>query len=42
MLSALVMYDEQTDSLWSQFLGEAVEGPLKETKLELVPSQLLT
>ena len=42
MLSALVMYDEQTDSLWSQFLGEAVEGPLKETKLELVPSQLVT
>ena len=40
ILNAMVMYDRQTDSLWSQFLGEAVEGPLAGTKLELVSSQL--
>ena len=26
IMNALVMYDHQTDSLWSQFLGEAVQG----------------
>jgi hypothetical protein len=40
ILNAMVMYDRQTDSLWSQFLGEAVEGPMAGTKLDLVPSQL--
>ena len=42
ILNAMVMYDRQTDSLWSQFLGEAVEGPLAGTKLQLVSSQLTT
>ena len=42
ILNAMVMYDRQTDSLWSQFLGEAVEGPLAGTKLEFVSSQLTT
>ena len=42
ILNALVMYDRQTDSLWSQFLGEAVEGPLAGARLELVPSRLTT
>ena len=37
-MNVLVMYDRQTDSLWSQLLGEAVDGPLKGTKLEFVPS----
>jgi hypothetical protein len=32
------MYDRQTDSLWSQLLGEAVEGPLMGTKLEFLPA----
>ncbi len=32
--NVLVMFDWETDSLWSQLLGEAVEGPLKGTKLE--------
>ncbi len=41
-MNALVMFDHQTDSLWSQFTGEAVEGPLKGTSLEYVPSQLVT
>ncbi len=40
IMNALVMYDRQTDSLWSQFLGEAVQGTHEGTKLELVPSQL--
>ena len=37
-MNVLVMYDRQTDSLWSQLIGEAVDGPLKGTKLEFVPS----
>ena len=36
--NVLVMYDRQTDSLWSQLLGEAVEGPLIGTKLEFLPA----
>ena len=36
--NTLVMYDRQTDSLWSQLLGEAVEGPLAGKELEFVPS----
>ena len=41
-MNALVMYDTQTDTLWSQFLGEAVEGPMAGTRLEMLPSQLIT
>lgn len=37
-MNVMVMYDRQTDSLWSQLLGEAVEGPLTGSKLEFVPS----
>ena len=36
--NTLVMYDRQTNSLWSQLLGEAVEGPLAGKELEFVPS----
>ena len=39
-MNALVMYDRETDSLWSQFLGKAIAGPFKGTKLEIIPSQL--
>jgi hypothetical protein len=35
-MNALVMYDHQTDSLWSQFLGCGVRGPLDGAKLEVV------
>ena len=42
IMNALVMYDRQTDSLWSQFVGEAVDGPLNGLKLELLPSRLTT
>jgi hypothetical protein len=37
-MNALVMYDHQTDILWSQFLSRGVKGPLADTKLEIVPS----
>ncbi len=37
-MNALVMYDHQTDTLWSQFLSRGVKGPLANTDLEIVPS----
>jgi len=40
--NVLVMYDRQTESLWSQLLGESVKGPLIGTKLEFVPSWMMT
>ena len=36
-MNALVMYDHQTDTLWSQFLGKGVEGPLAGKILDLTP-----
>ena len=42
IMNSLVMYDRETESLWSQFIGEAVKGPLAGTKLELIPSQITT
>ena len=36
-MNALVMYDHQTRTLWSQFLGRGVQGPLKDLVLEFVP-----
>ena len=41
-MNALVMYDHQTDTLWSQFLSKGVEGPLKDTALEVVPATQTT
>jgi hypothetical protein len=38
IMNVLVMYDRETDSLWSQLLGQAVDGPLKGTKLDFVES----
>lgn len=38
--NALVMYDRETDTLWSQFLSQGVEGPLKGVTLEFVPSTM--
>ncbi len=40
IMNAMVMYDRETDSLWSQFLGKAVDGPMKGQTLDLIPSQL--
>lgn len=42
IMNVLVMYDRQTDSLWSQLLGEAVEGPMTGAKLEFVPAEQTT
>ncbi|MBT3189574.1 MAG: DUF3179 domain-containing protein [Anaerolineae bacterium] len=36
--NVLVMYDRQTGTLWSQLIGEAIEGELEGTKLEFMPS----
>jgi len=36
-MNALVMYDRQTGSLWSQILGRAVRGPLAGAELEPLP-----
>ena len=38
IMYALVMYDRQTDTLWSQFLSRAVRGSLSDTQLEIMPS----
>src|ERR687891_499890 len=35
--SDLVMYDRQTESLWSHFTGQAVIGTLTGAQLELIP-----
>lgn len=35
--NAMVMYDHQTRSLWSHFLGQAVKGDLAGTELDFVP-----
>ncbi len=37
IMNALVMYDHQSDTLWSQFLSRGVKGPLADTLLEIVP-----
>ncbi len=37
-MNVLVMYDRQTDTLWSQLLGEAVEGELAGKTLEYLPA----
>ncbi len=38
----LVMVDSETGSLWSHFLGRAMSGPLKGTRLQAIPSELTT
>lgn len=40
--SSLVMYDRQTESLWTHFNGAAVAGELTGTELELLPIQTLS
>ncbi len=40
--NVLVMYDRQTGSLWSQLIGESIEGEMIGTKLEFVPSWMTT
>jgi hypothetical protein len=38
IMNVLVMFDRETNSLWSQLLGEAIEGPFKGTRLDFVPA----
>lgn len=40
--NVLVMYDRQTESYWSQLIGEAVAGDMVGTKLEFLPSWMTT
>lgn len=35
---SLIMIDQQTESLWSHLLGEAMKGPLVGEKLEVIPA----
>ena len=42
IMNALVMYDRQTRSLWSQYLGSAVEGDFAGTQLEIVTSSFVS
>jgi len=40
--SNLVMYDRLTESLWQEFIGEAIVGKMTGTKLNLIPSQIIS
>lgn len=40
--SNLVMYDNETESLWSQTRGEAIVGDYTGTKLKILPFQAIT
>ncbi len=40
--SNVLMYDKESESLWSQIKGEAVTGELTGTALEVLPSTLTT
>ncbi len=40
--SSLVMYDRQTESLWSHYTGEAVAGHLTSAQLNLIPVQTVS
>jgi hypothetical protein len=40
--NVMVMYDRQTGSLWSQLLGEAIDGEFEGTELEFLPSWMMT
>ncbi len=36
--SDVLLYDRQTESLWSQIMGEAISGPMKGKELNMVPT----
>ncbi len=38
---ALVLMDRQTSSLWSQIMGEAIDGSMIGTTLEMIPSEFM-
>ena len=40
--NSLVMYDRETNSRWSQFLGRAVDGPKQGSELTFAPSVMVS
>lgn len=38
----LVLYDRETDSLWTQLSGDAIDGPLAGKSLQEIPSEMST
>ena len=42
LYSSLVMYDRQTESLWSHYTGQAVVGHLTGAELDLIPVQTVS
>ena len=42
IFNSLVIYDRETGSRWSQFLGRAVDGAKQDTELVFVPSVMVT
>jgi hypothetical protein len=40
--NVLIMYDRQTESYWSQLIGEAITGEMIGTRLEYLPSWMTT
>ena len=38
VMNALVMYDHQSNTLWSQFLHRGIKGPQVNQDLEIVPA----
>ena len=40
-MNALTWWDHQTESVWSQPWGTALEGPLKDTALTLIPASIV-
>jgi len=40
-MNAMTWWDHKTGSIWSQVWGRAIEGPLKGTELELLPSTIV-
>ncbi len=38
----LVLYDRETDSLWTQLSGDAIDGPLVGKSLQEIPSEMST
>jgi hypothetical protein len=38
----LVMFDHQSETLWSQLLGQSLRGGFRDAQLQVLPSQLVT
>ena len=40
-MRAMTWWDHETRSIWSQPWGRAIEGPLKGTRLEMIPARIM-